>query len=96
MNRQMEKIGVDILPKPMVLILGTGSELETLTAVVGLARPVKGEAEGSLHPAGRADMGECPARILGSAEASGRLKDYVPERGRRRKVILIDIVPDSE
>ena len=56
MNCEMVEIGVDILPKPMVFVLGTGSELEAFATVVDLAGPVIGEAKGTLHSAGCADM----------------------------------------
>jgi hypothetical protein len=56
MNSEMVEIGVDILPKPMVFVLGTGSELEGFPAVVYLARPVVGKSKGPLYAAGCADM----------------------------------------
>ena len=56
MNCEMVEIGVDILPKPMVFVLGTGSELEGFPAVVYLAAPVVGKSKGPLHPAGCTDM----------------------------------------
>ena len=56
MNSEMIEIGVDILPKPMVFVLGTGSKLEGFPAVVYLAGSVVGKSEGPLHPAGCADI----------------------------------------
>ncbi len=56
MNSEMVEISIDILPKPVVFVLGTGPELEGFPTVVYLARPVVGKSKGPLYPAGCADM----------------------------------------
>ena len=68
MNREMVKVGVDILAKPMVFVLGTGSELEAFAAVVDCAGPMVGESEGTLHAAGCTYMIGEAVRINGVLE----------------------------